>query len=102
MYGCNGPYLVVQCLLRNYYINCWLGNCFLLYLIYIFFLAVTAAADAFQAWRILEDLTNRVDLILTEVHIPGLSGIGLLCKIMSHRMCKNIPVISEFISYITF
>ncbi|XP_039135890.1 two-component response regulator-like PRR37 isoform X2 [Dioscorea cayenensis subsp. rotundata] len=54
---------------------------------------VTAAADAFQAWRILEDLTNRVDLILTEVNIPGLSGIGLLCKIMSHRMCKNIPVI---------
>lgn len=38
-------------------------------------------------------MTNRVDLILTEVNIPGLSGIGLLCKIMSHRTCKNIPVI---------
>ncbi|KAJ0978186.1 hypothetical protein J5N97_013660 [Dioscorea zingiberensis] len=54
---------------------------------------VTAAADALQAWRILEDFTNRVDLVLTEVTMPGLSGVGLLCKIMSHRTCKNIPVI---------
>ncbi|XP_068667907.1 two-component response regulator-like PRR37 isoform X2 [Aristolochia californica] len=25
--------------------------------------------------------------------MPGLNGIGLLCKIMNHRTCKNIPVI---------
>ncbi|KAF8397608.1 hypothetical protein HHK36_016528 [Tetracentron sinense] len=54
---------------------------------------VTAAANGLQAWKILEDLTNHIDLILTEVVMPCLSGIGLLCKIMSHKTCKNIPVI---------
>ncbi|KAG2730040.1 hypothetical protein I3760_01G275500 [Carya illinoinensis] len=46
-----------------------------------------------QAWKILEDLTTRIDLVLTEVVLPCLSGIGLLCKIMSHNTRKNIPVI---------
>ncbi|KAA8549525.1 hypothetical protein F0562_001457 [Nyssa sinensis] len=54
---------------------------------------VTAVATGMQAWRILEDLTNHIDLILTEVEMPFLSGIGLLCKIMSHKTFKNIPVI---------
>ncbi|OVA18206.1 Signal transduction response regulator [Macleaya cordata] len=54
---------------------------------------VTAAANGVQAWRILQDLTNHIDLVLTEVVMPCLSGIGLLCKIMSHKTCKNIPVI---------
>ncbi|XP_077239621.1 two-component response regulator-like PRR37 [Tasmannia lanceolata] len=54
---------------------------------------VTAAANGLQAWKILEDLTNHVDLVLTEVAMPYLNGIGLLYKIMSHKTCKNIPVI---------
>jgi hypothetical protein len=28
--------------------------------------------------------------------MPCLSGIGLLSKIMSHKTCWNIPVISEY------
>ena len=54
---------------------------------------VIEAANGLQAWKILENLTNHVDLVLTEVAMPGLSGIGLLCKIMSHKTRKNIPVI---------
>ncbi|KAK7822403.1 two-component response regulator-like aprr7 [Quercus suber] len=54
---------------------------------------VTAAENGLQAWKILEDYTTHVDLILTEVVMPCLSGIGLLSKIMSHKTCKNIPVI---------
>ncbi|XP_010920961.1 two-component response regulator-like PRR37 isoform X2 [Elaeis guineensis] len=54
---------------------------------------VTAVANGLQAWKILEDLTNHIDLVLTEVVMPCLSGIGLLSKIMSHKTCKNIPVI---------
>ena len=61
------------------------------------FLAVVEAANGLQAWKILEDLTNQVDLVLTEVVMPCLSGIGLLCKIMSHRTRNNIPVISMFL-----
>lgn len=58
-------------------------------------LAVTPVSNGLEAWKILEDLPNHVDLVLTEVAMPGLTGIGLLSKIMNHKTCKNIPVISE-------
>ncbi|KAA8518817.1 hypothetical protein F0562_016409 [Nyssa sinensis] len=54
---------------------------------------VIEAANGLQAWRILENLTIDVDLVLTEVVMPCLTGIGLLCKIMSHKTRNNIPVI---------
>ncbi|XP_062117062.1 two-component response regulator-like APRR7 isoform X2 [Humulus lupulus] len=54
---------------------------------------VIEAGNGLQAWKILEDLSNHVDIVLTEVVMPCLSGIGLLCKIMSHRTRKNVPVI---------
>ncbi|KAK2633834.1 hypothetical protein Ddye_028626 [Dipteronia dyeriana] len=54
---------------------------------------VIAVQNGLQAWKILEDLTIQIDLVLTEVIMPCLSGIGLLSKIMSHKTCKNIPVI---------
>ncbi|XP_050381254.1 two-component response regulator-like APRR7 [Argentina anserina] len=54
---------------------------------------VIEAANGIQAWKVLEDLTNHVDLILTEVVMPCVSGIGLLSKIMSHKSRKNVPVI---------
>ncbi|KAF3962856.1 hypothetical protein CMV_012687 [Castanea mollissima] len=54
---------------------------------------VTAVANGLQAWKILEKPTNHIDLILTEVVMPLLSGVGLLCKIMKHKSLKNIPVI---------
>lgn len=54
---------------------------------------VIEAANGFQAWKILQNLSNHIDLVLTEVIMPSLSGIGLLCKIMSHKTRKNVPVI---------
>ncbi|XP_031269201.1 two-component response regulator-like APRR7 isoform X3 [Pistacia vera] len=54
---------------------------------------VTEATNGLQAWKILEDLTNHINIVLTEVAMPCLSGIGLLCKIMNHKTRKNVPVI---------
>ncbi|KAM0053356.1 putative response regulator and transcription factor RR-A-type family [Helianthus debilis subsp. tardiflorus] len=54
---------------------------------------VIEAANGLQAWKILEDLSNHIDIVLTEVIMPSFSGFGLLCKIMSHKTRKNIPVI---------
>lgn len=54
---------------------------------------VTAVANVVEAWRVLKDLTNRIDLVLTEIVMPSFSGVGLLSKIMSHKTCKSIPVI---------
>lgn len=54
---------------------------------------VTAVSSGVEAWRILEDVNNQIDLVLTEVVTSGLSGVGLLSKIMSHQSCQNTPVI---------
>ncbi|XVF07991.1 hypothetical protein REPUB_Repub06bG0186800 [Reevesia pubescens] len=54
---------------------------------------VIEAANVLQAWKILEDLTNHIDLILAEVGMPSCSGLVLLNKIMSHKTRKNVPVI---------
>ncbi|CAI9091035.1 OLC1v1025952C1 [Oldenlandia corymbosa var. corymbosa] len=54
---------------------------------------VITASNGLEAWRKLEEFTNQIDLILTEVAMPCLSGIGLLSKIMNHKTFKNIPVI---------
>ncbi|PPD89120.1 hypothetical protein GOBAR_DD13947 [Gossypium barbadense] len=80
---------VVCALLRNcgyegYLFSSWFCS---------FTLTVTAVSNGLLAWKILEDLTNHIDLVLSEVVMPCLSGIGLLCKIMNHKTRKNIPVI---------
>ncbi|XP_010490748.1 PREDICTED: two-component response regulator-like APRR7 isoform X1 [Camelina sativa] len=54
---------------------------------------VVEASNGIQAWKVLEDLNNHIDIVLTEVIMPYLSGIGLLCKILNHRSRRNIPVI---------
>lgn len=59
-------------------------------------LSVTVAAvgDGLKAWEILNGRSHNIDLILTEVDLPSISGYALLSLIMEHEVCKNIPVIS--------
>ncbi|KAJ8899847.1 hypothetical protein K2173_019550 [Erythroxylum novogranatense] len=54
---------------------------------------VIEAANGLRAWKILEDLNNHIDIVLTEVVMPFLPGITLLSKIMSHKTRRNVPVI---------
>lgn len=54
---------------------------------------VIPVSNGIEAWKFLEDLNHQIDLVLTEVVTSGLSGIGLLSKIMSHKSCQNTPVI---------
>ncbi|RZR81591.1 hypothetical protein BHM03_00007847 [Ensete ventricosum] len=56
---------------------------------------VSAVADGLKAWAVLKLKCYRFDLVLTEVEMPSLSGIGLLSKIMAAEECKNIPVINK-------
>ncbi|PPD96000.1 hypothetical protein GOBAR_DD06985 [Gossypium barbadense] len=48
----------------------------------------------YQAWEMLKGRPHYVDLILTEVDLPSISGFALLTLIMEHDICKSIPVIS--------
>ena len=59
-------------------------------------LAVNGVANGLQAWKILEDPNNHINLVLKEGVMPIFSGIGLLCKLMRHKSLKNIPVISKY------
>ncbi|KAL9312799.1 hypothetical protein ACSQ67_018251 [Phaseolus vulgaris] len=55
--------------------------------------AVAAVSDGLKAWELLKGRPGSVDLILTEVDLPSISGYALLTLIMEHDICKNIPVI---------
>ncbi|PSS26238.1 Two-component response regulator-like [Actinidia chinensis var. chinensis] len=54
---------------------------------------VTAVPDGLKAWETLKGRPHTIDLILTEVELPSISGYALLTLIMEHDICKNIPVI---------
>ncbi|XP_010493609.1 PREDICTED: two-component response regulator-like APRR5 [Camelina sativa] len=54
---------------------------------------VAAVPDGLKAWEMLKGKPESVDLILTEVDLPSISGYALLTLIMEHDVCKNIPVI---------
>ncbi|KAK3042066.1 hypothetical protein RJ639_001768 [Escallonia herrerae] len=54
---------------------------------------VAAVSDGLKAWEVLKGRPNSIDLILTEVELPSISGFALLTLITEHEICKNIPVI---------
>ncbi|KAM7492118.1 hypothetical protein LguiA_035039 [Lonicera macranthoides] len=54
---------------------------------------VVALTNGLEARKILEDATNHIDLLLTEVVTPCLPGVSLLSKIKRHKVSKHIPVI---------
>ncbi|GMJ14987.1 pseudo-response regulator 5 [Hibiscus trionum] len=55
--------------------------------------SVSAVPDGLKAWEILKTKPHNIDLILTEVDLPSISGFALLTLIMEHEICKSIPVI---------
>lgn len=54
---------------------------------------VIAVSNGLKAWETLKTKATDIDLILTEMELPAISGLELLSKIMDHEICKNIPVI---------
>lgn len=54
---------------------------------------VAAVADGLKAWELIIGRSENIDLILTEVELPSISGFALLTLIKEHETCKNIPVI---------
>ena len=58
---------------------------------------MTSAASGLLAWGLLVAQTCQFDIVLTEVVMPGLSGIGLLSRIMARETLKHIPVVSKFL-----
>ncbi|XP_021280349.1 two-component response regulator-like APRR3 isoform X7 [Herrania umbratica] len=54
---------------------------------------VAAVPDGLMAWETLKGGPHNIDLILTEVELPSISGFALLTLVMEHDICRNIPVI---------
>ncbi|XP_022722776.1 two-component response regulator-like APRR5 [Durio zibethinus] len=54
---------------------------------------VVSVPDGLKAWEMLKGKSHDIDLILTEVDLPSISGFALLTLIMEHEICKSIPVI---------
>ncbi|XP_065860035.1 two-component response regulator-like APRR5 [Euphorbia lathyris] len=54
---------------------------------------VSAVPDGLMAWETLKGGPHNIDLILTEVELPSISGYALLTLVMEDDICKKIPVI---------
>ncbi|KAI5423694.1 hypothetical protein KIW84_030060 [Lathyrus oleraceus] len=54
---------------------------------------VAAVRDGLKAWETLKNKSCDIDIVLTEVDVPSISGFSLLTSIMEHDNCKKIPVI---------
>lgn len=54
---------------------------------------VSATSDGLKAWETLKENPQNIDLVLTEVELPSISGFTLLTMMMDHEICKHIPVI---------
>jgi CheY-like chemotaxis protein len=51
------------------------------------------AINGDNAYEILANYTQRVNLVVTDYHMPGSSGFDLIKKIKENPALKNIPVI---------
>jgi CheY-like chemotaxis protein len=54
--------------------------------------AVLEAADAEQAWEILQ--RKSVDLVVTDIKLPGCSGEGLLLRMKEDLRLRSLPVLA--------
>lgn len=54
---------------------------------------VIAVSNGSKAWEMMKMKAIDVDLVLTEMELPAISGFALLSLIMEHEIGRNIPVI---------
>ncbi|XP_020592522.1 two-component response regulator-like PRR95 [Phalaenopsis equestris] len=54
---------------------------------------VTVASDGLKAWEMVREKEHNIDLVLTEVELPEMSGVVLLTMMMDRDSCNHIPVI---------
>jgi two-component system chemotaxis sensor kinase CheA len=56
--------------------------------------AVIDAEDGLQAWELLEANANDISMVLTDIEMPNLDGLGLAQKIRGDARFQNIPIIA--------
>ncbi|XP_024398057.1 two-component response regulator-like APRR7 isoform X2 [Physcomitrium patens] len=54
---------------------------------------VTSVANGSLAWGLLEEANSNFDLVLTDVVMPCLSGVGILSKMLKREACKRVPIV---------
>ena len=57
------------------------------------FADVTMARDGMEALVALRDMPTLPDLIITDLMMPRLDGLGLLKQVRAHEKSKNVPII---------
>ena len=55
---------------------------------------VGSCADGEEAWRAIQQL--RPDLVVTDIEMPGLTGIELAQRVQSHEMPSKVVIVTTF------
>jgi len=56
---------------------------------------VITASDGMHAWKLLQNLNNEIDVILTDRMMPNMDGMELTKKVKAHPEMRNIPIIMQ-------
>ena len=55
---------------------------------------VIAAEDGLQAWELLQQHAAEISMVLTDVEMPNLDGVGLARKIKTDERYQHIPIVA--------
>ena len=55
---------------------------------------VIEAEDGVQAWQLLQENVHRISMVLTDIEMPNLDGLGLSKKIRNDERFQHIPIIA--------
>ncbi|WP_071453143.1 hybrid sensor histidine kinase/response regulator [Gloeomargarita lithophora] len=54
---------------------------------------ILACRDGYEAWEVLLQNTNKVNLVLTDLEMPRLNGLDLIQSIREHPQVNHLPVV---------
>jgi len=57
-------------------------------------LRILTASSAEQAWEILESMSQNIDALVTDVHLPGMDGFELIDRVRSNQQHARMPILA--------
>jgi CheY-like chemotaxis protein len=56
-------------------------------------LKILTAPDAERAWEFLESQPEKIDALVTDLHMPGMDGFELMDRVRRHERYASVPIV---------